>query len=605
MKSNLLLLQHRILEMVATGRGLAAAMDELCRGVEELVPDAICSVLSVDKDCLQPIAGPTLPPEYIRALKGMPIGPKGGSCGTAAWRGEPVEVTDIRKDPLWADYRHLPLPDDIRACWSSPIKARDGAVVGTFAFYYRTNRGVSAAERKIVDACLHVCAIVMENARSDLELRRLAFRDTVTGLMNRAAFHAAVQSAIAEAQREDREIALHFIDLDEFKSVNDTLGHQMGDALLAAGAKRLRATVGEQGAVARLGGDEFAILQPGASHESAADLAWRILSAFDESFDVGDHRLISCDATVGIALAPHEAATVDDLLRNADLALYRAKADGRGRYRIFTDDLAVRSQRRRELAADVKMALEAEQFSLAYQPIVDMETERTLGFEALLRWQHPQRGAVPPSEYIVLAEEQGLIGPIGTWVLNRACKEAVTWPRGISVSVNLSPLQLRDRHLVDKVVHALESSGLAPHRLTLEITETAILSDEAATRSVVKAINDLGVRFALDDFGTGYSSLWSMQAFPIERMKIDRSFVNDLGGSPRALNVVHAMIALARNLGMTAVAEGVETAEQAELLRAEECLQAQGYLYARPLPADRIDAHLRADWSKPIKAAAP
>ncbi|MCB1549254.1 MAG: EAL domain-containing protein [Hyphomicrobiaceae bacterium] len=603
MKPNLLLLQHRILEMVAAGRGIAAAMDDLCRGVEALAPEVVCSVLSIDKDCLQPVAGPSLPEAYMRALKDVPIGPKVGSCGTAAWRGEPVEVTDIQKDPLWADYRNLPLPPEIRACWSSPIKSRDGTVVGTFAFYYRTNRGVNDTEREIIEACLHVCAIVMENARSELELRRLAFRDTVTGLMNRAAFHAAAQTAITEAQRQGREVALHFIDLDEFKSVNDTLGHAVGDALLAAVSQRLRSAVDGQGVVARLGGDEFAILQHGANHEQAADLAWRILSLFDDPFDVGEHHGIACDATIGIALAPHGVTKVDDLLRNADIALYRAKADGRGRYRIFTEGMAVQAQRRRELAADIEKALETEQFWLAYQPIVDLETERTLGFEALLRWEHPERGAVRPAEYIMLAEEQGLIGQIGTWVLNRACKEAVSWPREIGVAVNLSPLQLRDRHLVEKVGQALEQSGLAPHRLTLEITETAILHDEMATRSLVNAISELGVRFALDDFGTGYSSLWSMQAFPIDRMKIDRSFVQDLGSSERALKVVRAMITLSRNLGMAAVAEGVETEEQAAVLRAEHCLQAQGYLYARPLPPDQIAAHLRADWSKPIKVA--
>jgi diguanylate cyclase (GGDEF)-like protein len=593
-QARVLLVQHDILEMIATGSDLRAAMDALCRRVEGIVPGVICSVLGVDAlGRLHHLGSPSLPLPYAAAVDGLPIGPKVGSCGTAAFRGEPVETRDIQSDPLWADYRDLPLPPHVRACWSTPIKARDGRVIGTFAFYYSSNRGASDTDREVVDVCIHLCAIAIEKEAAGARLRRLAYQDSVTGLMNRAAFHTAAVEAIAAAST-GKAVAIHYVDLDEFKSINDTLGHQMGDLLLQAVAQRLRSAIDGDDLLARLGGDEFAVVQQRADHESAAVVAWSILAAFDEPFTIADHEL-RIDASIGIVLAPSHGETLDDLLKSADLALYRAKSNGRGRYEFYSEDLANEANYRRAMACDLKRALDQRQFELVYQPIVALETGRTVACEALLRWWHPERGLIPTPEFIAVAEELGLIVKIGQWVLQEACRQAASWPDDVAIAINLSPLQLKSRALPDEVASVLLSSGLAADRLILEITETAILADEPTTRQVLLALNAMGVHLALDDFGTGYSPLWALREFPIERIKIDRSFIRDLVSGHESVSIVRAIIALAGSLGMSVTAEGVETPAQAAALLNEGCDDGQGFHFSFPLSAERALAHLAAE----------
>lgn len=594
-QARLLLIQHDILEMVATGGDLRRAMDALCRRVERIVPDVICSILAVDADGrLQHLGSPSLPEAFAAMVDGVHAGPDVGSCGTAAFCGEPVETLDITTDPLWADYRDLPLPDGVRACWSNPIHGSDGRVIGTFAFYFRAHRGASDVEREILRACIHICAIAIEHEAAAAELRRLAYEDVTTGLMNRTAFQSSVAAAIEKAAREGSPAAIHYIDLDEFKGVNDTLGHHTGDLLLRAVAERLKAAVGDAGVVGRLGGDEFAVFQEAVDRESAADLAWRLLAAFVDPFRCGEREVV-INASIGIALVPSDGGMLSDLLKNADLALYRAKANGRGRYEFFTERLADQALHRQAMAGELKQALDDRQFHLAYQPIVELASGATVCCEALLRWRHPVRGLVPTADFIRLAEELGSIAKIGDWVLRQACRQAARWPDDIAIAVNLSPVQLRSRTLADQVRAALEGAGLAAGRLVLEITETAILADEPVTRQVLLDLDGMGVRIALDDFGTGYSPLWALRTFPIDRIKIDRSFVRDLTEDKQSASIIRAIIALARGLGMATTAEGVETAEQAAILLAEGCTNGQGFHFARPMSADAILHHLTAE----------
>ncbi len=415
-----------------------------------------------------------------------------------------------------------------------------------------------------------------------------AGRCVLTGLADRAAFAASLARLL---QRAEEPAAVLLVDLDRFKSINDTLGHPVGDALLAAVAGRLRGCIRPRDLAARLGGDEFAILLPGCAGEAdAALLARRVVEILSRPFLVRGH-LASIGASVGVALAPADAAEADELVRAADLALYQAKAEGRGIWRRFRPALNERAQARRALEADLRRALPLRQFHLHYQPQVALPERRLTGFEALLRWTHPARGSVPPGEFIPLAEEVGLIGAIGGFVLRAACAEAAAWPEPLKVAVNVSPLQFeRGAELVAAVTAALAESGLPGVRLELEITESALLHNEASTLATLHALRGLGVRIAMDDFGTGYSSLSQLRSFPFDKVKIDRSFVSGLAEGGQASAIVRAITALGASLGIATIAEGVETEAQAAALVQEGCGSAQGYLISRPVAPENIPA---------------
>lgn len=586
-RAALLALEHVILQKLATGETVAGAMDDLCRRVERLAPTVRATILTVHEGRLYPLASPSMPERYASLVSGTEIGPNVGSCGTAAWRGEPVTVRDIRTDPLWRDFQDLPLPEEVRACWSSPIKSREGQVIGTFAFYFNEVRGPSALDEQIVDVCVHLCSVAIESDMARSETRRLAFQDTVTGLMNRTTFQERASHALRAVEDGSEAVAVHIIDVDEFKAINDTLGHHVGDLLLAAMADRLR-RVGEQnGAVARIGGDEFAILQRNASREAAAGLAWEILEAFSAPFYVEEHQ-ISANASIGIAFAAagDECCTLADIMKNADLALYGAKADGRGRYRFFTQDLAETLQSRRAISNDLHRALDRKEFALVFQPIVCLKTRALVGCEALIRWHSASRGEVPPETFIPLAEEIGLIDRIGDWVMGEACRQAARWPDPLRVSINISPRQLRHANFPQKMRQMALDAGIEPRRVTLEITETAILDNDSTTRECLRVLRSHGFRLALDDFGTGYSSLKSLRAVPIDKIKIDQSFVAEFGESDASTSIVKAIVALAHSLGIQTTAEGIETQELARLLDAAGCEEGQGFYFSRPLSAE-------------------
>jgi diguanylate cyclase (GGDEF)-like protein len=583
-------LQGDILDAVARGLALPDIADALCRRVEELAPDAICSVLGVDPDGrLRPLAGASLPQAYSRALDGQKIGPSAGSCGTAAFRGEPVLVLDIAHDPLWADYRDLGLPAELQACWSSPIKARDGRVVGTFAFYYRESRPPSALEVRIVERCVDLCAIAIEHDAAQARAHRLAFHDPVTGLPNRSYFHERAGRMLAELLPGQAVNVAH-VDLDDFKAVNDTFGHRVGDQLLALVAARLAAGLSRDAFLARLGGDEFAVIQPSSGDPADARLlAGTIRAVLDEPIAV-DQQQVTIGASVGLAHGRAGEVDFAELERRADMALYEAKAAGQHSQRFFEPAMDVAVQSRRSLKQDLRAAIENGAFTLAYQPIVALSTLDIVAAEALLRWHHPRRGNVPPGVVIPIVEEMGLITILGDWVLREACTVAVAWPRAIKVAVNLSPLQLRKPGLALDVVSALSQAGLEPERLDLEVTESALLASDIATRTAMHELHDLGVRLSLDDFGTGYSSLQLLRAFPFDKIKIDMSFVRDIAMDADSIAIIRAVIRLARDLGMKTAAEGIETEGQRDWLAQHRCTQGQGYLFGKPMPSAELEA---------------
>ncbi|HEY7245003.1 MAG TPA: PAS-domain containing protein [Xanthobacteraceae bacterium] len=443
---------------------------------------------------------------------------------------------------------------------------------------------------------------ITESWRIQEQISHLARHDALTGLPNRLLFHEFMTGALARAHRGEI-VALHCIDLDQFKGINDVLGHVAGDALLAQVAARLRDCVREVDLVARFGGDEFAVVQAGLQRQEDADvLANRIVRVLSQPYVI-DGNPASISASIGISVAPADGVDTNELLRKADIAMYRSKADGRHGVRHFSPEMDEALQARRTLAVHLERALRLEEFDLFYQPIVNITTEKVIGFEALLRWWHPQHGLVPPSGFIALAEEKGFIIELGEWALRRACRDAVGWPENLTVSVNLSPLQLRSGKLVRTVVHALAESGLAVDRLVLEITESVLLQRDTSSTVNLAQLKNLGVAIAMDDFGTGYSSLSSLHHFSFDKIKIDRSFVNDLSEASSAIAIVRAVTTLARSLGIVVTAEGVESREQLTLLRAEGCHEAQGYLFGPPRPLSELSEILARCKQYKVRAA--
>jgi diguanylate cyclase (GGDEF)-like protein len=573
-------LQHDVLESVACGKPIASVMDQLCRRVEGLAPGVVCSVLSVDQGMLRPLAAPTLPSDYC--ADGVPIGPEVGCCGAAAHFGEPVGSEDILADPRWAGYADHLRPLGLLACWSSPIRASDGRVIGTFAFYFSTHRGASDLEKAIVDACLHLCAIALEQEERNARIHRLAFFDTLTGAANRVSLEHHGAAAIPAALARGERIALHCIDLDNFKEINDTLGHRAGDLVLKTVAARMSAEMTGQDFFARVGGDEFIVLQSNAASRSdIRDFAFRLVSAASAPIDLEDAK-VTVGASIGVARAPDDGTDLGALMKKGDIALYEAKADRRGGVRLFDAEMETRIAVGRRIRQDLKHAIAAKQFELHFQPIVDLARGRLSGAEALIRWRHPADGLRPPGEFLPVAEKSGLMNEIGDWVLRRSCELATAFPASMRVCVNLSPTQLEKPGFALDVANALATSGLSPRRLELEITESTLLVESSATLACLSDIRGIGVSVALDDFGTGCSALSHLRAFPIDRIKIDRSFVQEAVDRPETASIVRTIIGLAHDLGVKTTAEGVETSEQLRMLHKLGCDEIQGYLVSRP-----------------------
>lgn len=431
---------------------------------------------------------------------------------------------------------------------------------------------------------------ITERRRSEAQIIHLARHDSLTNLANRTVFREELETAVAKSTSG---FAVLGVDLDRFKAVNDTAGHPVGDRLLKMVAKRLLTTIRENDIAARLGGDEFAIIQMDVPEPSVAGaLASRICRRLSEPYEI-DGKTVVIGASVGIAMA--DGTSAEALLKAADLALYAAKSEGRGTWRFFDPDMNARLAARRQLEEDLRGALAAEQLDVHFQPKIDISTRRVSGFEALLRWHHPQRGMVPPSEFVAIAEELGLIVEIGAWVLERACRDIARLPGNLGLAVNLSSAQFRTGNLVTTVERALEQSGLEPSRLELEITETLLLERDSQTLDQLYALRRLGVRVSMDDFGTGYSSLSYLLSFPFDRIKIDRSFVRQLAHGGPSVAIVRAIVGLARSLGIATTAEGVESLEELETLQGLGCSEAQGYAFGKPMPAAAAFAVLAND----------
>ena len=588
-----------ILERIAGAWELADVLDTLLRLVEAECPEIKAAVLLLDEERgqLHSCAAPSLPQAWIDAVEGLPIGEGIGSCGTAVYRRQAVIVSDVETDPLWKDYRDPIRHFGLKACWSWPIIAADGMILGTSAMYCATARGPSTTETRLAAFTTHVAGIAIQRKQAEDRIRFLAQNDALTGLPNRTRLEPTIDHALRNAAQSQSELAVVFIDIDSFKNVNDGLGHRAGDGVLQVIAARLLSVLGPRETAARFSGDEFVVLLREAGLETGVTLARVAALRAAVSAPIAiDDRTFHLTTSMGVAHYPRDGTTAELLIGNADAALFRAKEFGRDNVQLFSSEMKLGLDGRLFRQEEMRRGLREEEFVLHYQPQVSLASGRVVGVEALVRWRHPTLGLLSPGEFIPLAEQTGLIVKLGDWVLRSACRQARAWQRAsltpVTVSVNVSARQFRERDWVGQVAAALAESDLEPYWLELELTESLIMQDPRKAVVTMQALRDLGVQIAIDDFGTGYSNLSSLNTFPISRLKIDQSFVRGLPGAINDSAITGAVISLGHQLGLAVIAEGVETAAQMDCLRDKNCDAVQGYFVGRPMPAAAVEARL-------------
>ena len=594
---HLLACEHVVHELIVAGAPLPEILDALIEGVEAQADGMRGSVLLYEADGgrLRHASSPNLPAAYGRAIDGVVIGPDVGSCGTAAHTGAEVVVEDIATDPRWADYRHLAAEHGLAACWSTPIQSAEHGLLGTFAFYDSHPRFPTAGEMSLIRHASRLAGIAIERHRNHERLVTLSETDALTGLANRNLLLRRVRTLLSQSICGRGSLAVLFCDLNRFKLINDSLGHAAGDLVLAATARRLESCAGPDDVVARLGGDEFVILAEGLDAYQARGMAGRVRRLLsqpivDEQTGI-EHRVT---ASVGVAL-DDGLADADDLIRHADAAMFAAKSCGTG-VAFYECDSRETATKELELHSALRTALDSSQLHVLYQPVFDLATGAVASAEALVRWTHPTLGPVSPADFIPVAERHGLVADIGDFVLRAAGSQALDWnelcERPVPVAVNVSPRQLTEPHFAERVADILSSIRLSAPLLTIEITETALVHDDAVTLRNLTALAELGVKIALDDFGTGYSSLSHLRRLPISTIKVDRSFVDGLADDGDNAAIVSGVMGMARGLNLETVAEGVETDAQVQALVRLGCDYGQGYHFARPLAAADIVALL-------------
>jgi diguanylate cyclase (GGDEF)-like protein len=585
-----------VLSMIVAGADLTDVLRAVAEAVELRDPDVLCSILLLEGQQLRDAAGPSLPPEYRAAVDGVTAAVGVGCCAEAAATGLRTVSEDLEQDPRWEPFLPAVRAAGLRACWSTPILSGAGVVLGTFAMYFREPRRPGPEHWALAEQWSDLAGLAITRSRDQAQLWATTLTDALTGLPNRAALLAECTAALADVGAEERATspaALLFVDLDRFKVLNDSLGHGQGDDYLSAIAGRLSVAAGADAVVGRFGGDEFVVLAaPGSTEQDVRALGQCLLEAGRQPVTVG-HRQVSLSLSIGIAFARESGLTALSLLRNADTAMHRAKDLGRDRAVVFDTALHEAALQRLEFEESLRDGLATGQFTLNYQPKVCLRDGDVVGVEALLRWTHPVLGSVSPVDFIPVAEDSGLIVPLGAWVL----QEAVTahaerrrtdpqW-RGVVMWVNVAPAQLGP-DLVDLVRDVLDRAGVPAEKLGIEVTEGSFMTDLPAARSVLVQLRELGVRLALDDFGTGYSSLGQLRHLPLHVIKVDKSFVDHLGWQSPNEGIVVAVLALARAHGLKVVAEGVETLAQVERLTALGCDVAQGFYFAEPGALDAV-----------------
>ena len=591
--------QARILENIAVNAPLETVLEDLIRLVEMQIPGTSGSIHLTEHNgrLLRHGVAPHVAAPFAKAMDGIRIGPNASPAGAAVHRGEAVVVADMLNDPLLEDFRDVVAASPYRSCWSIPITSPTEKPLGVFTLYYDTTRTPGDGELRIGEAACHIAGIAIERKLSEERIRFMANHDALTGLPNRALLQDRLEQALRYAQRADHWVTVAFIDLDNFKIINDTLGHTAGDDLLKTVAGRMVSCLRSVDTVVRLGGDEFVVLlvDQQKNAESIAATVSKIRAAIGAPLEIGGQTL-RVSSSVGLANYPNDGKDADTLLANADAAMYRAKELGRDNYQFYTPELNAKVRGELLLQEALRGAVERREFVLLYQPQVDMLTGHVFAVEALIRWNHPTQGQIPPNHFIPIADQTGLIVPIGDWVLREACRQNKAWQEAglppIKVCVNVSARQFAEKNFVGRVVSALEQSGLEARYLELELTESLIMRDIGQAIGTMNELQRLGVQIAIDDFGTGYSSLSALKTFPVARLKIDKSFIKGLPSNVDDRAVTTAVISLGKKLNLRIVAEGVENDDQIAFLRKNKCDELQGFHFSRPIPADQIGTYL-------------
>ena len=605
-QSNELALYNQILKKVGSNtidlKMLHTLLEEFILGIEIQYPNMICAICLLNQETgqLHLGAAPSLPEFYNNAVDGLEIGVGVGSCGTAAFLGERVIVENTFEHPYWINFIELAKHANVQSCWTQPIKNSQNEVLGTFAIYHREPTAPEASELVSIEQYANLVMLMVERYRDDTKIQQLAFYDPLTRLPNRRLMSERLRFGIESARREGKILALLMMDLDKFKAVNDNFGHLAGDELLEQVAARIQGRLRDVDTVARLGGDEFIILLKDIAHvDDAARVAEWIVHDLNLPFQLTQGDNVFIGASIGISIYPEHGDNPELLIDHADTALYHAKDAGRGRFAYFSDDLTHAVRERIELETRLRRAITNHELRLYYQPQVDILTGKIIGAEALIRWFDPENGLIPPNFFIPLAEETGLIEKIGEWVVYEACRQGKIWMdlgiTELTIAVNVSPVQFRRCDLNELVRSALSDTGFPAERLELELTESGLMENQEKVVAILNQLRAQGIRLAIDDFGTGYSSLAYLKSFPVNVLKIDKSFIDDIPQLKDDMEITATIIAMGKILGFKVLAEGVERPEQLAFLEQKGCDIYQGYIKSKPLPADDFLKLLQAD----------
>jgi diguanylate cyclase (GGDEF)-like protein/PAS domain S-box-containing protein len=594
--------QAGILEMIAIGRPAAEIYDAIALMYESRHPGMRCSMLELSGNKLLHGGAPSLPQEYCEAVHGLENGPSVGSCGTSTFTGQRVLVKNIETDPKWAKIKQFALPHGMRCCWSEPIKNSSGKVLGAFGMYYNHPALPDEKELKDLISAARLTGIVMERDQAQKRIRTLAYTDELTGLASRAYFIQHTEEITKSSHRHGHRFGVLYIDLDDFKCVNDSLGHDAGDLLLKTIAQRLLTTCRETDFIARLGGDEFCILIEEVEADYAANVAKRCLEAISQPIEIYSRKLTPA-CSIGIAYYPDDGENLSALLKAGDISLYTAKENGKNQYAFYKAELTHKAEYRFQIEQNLREAIEKQQLSLVYQPQANINSGEIFGVEALSRWHHPQLGQVAPNEFVAIAERIGMIKPLTEWVLRTACNQLVAWKKAgfqqLRMAVNISPSLFLDNGFVLLVKRIINEVGIVPAELELEVTE-GIVQTDPRNLTIFQDLKDLGVLLSIDDFGTGYSSFASLKHLQADYLKIDKYFVDDMLTDKKTLTLVSSMIEMGQKLGYGIIAEGVEASEQLEILKSLGCEMVQGYLFSKPAAADSISELMNSQTYKEI-----
>ncbi len=583
--------QAEIMEMIATGKPASEIYPEIALMYEGRHPGLRCSMLELEDGRLMHGGAPSLPKEYCDAVHGLKNGPDVGSCGTSTYTGKRVLVENIETDPKWSKIKQVALPHGMRCCWSEPIKDSSGMVLGAFGMYYDFPALPNEEESNDLKSAARLAGIVMERDHAQKRIRELAYIDELTGLASRAHFYENLETSIKRSDRNRSRLGLLYIDLDDFKSVNDSLGHDVGDLLLKEIAKRLRQVTRETDFVARLSGDEFCILMNDLDDNyAAAHVAKRCLERISNPVELSARKFTPA-CSIGIAHYPDDGQDLSTLIKAADTSLYAAKERGKNQYAFYKPELTQKAEYRFRVEQNLREAVEKQQLTLVYQPQVQILTGKIIGVEALSRWNHPRLGQVSPAEFIATAERIGMIKPLTEWVLKTACNQAVAWKKAglptIRMAVNISPVHFLDQDFVSLIKGVIDETGMVPSELELEVTESVVQTDQQ-NLSIFRELKELGVLLAIDDFGTGYSSFASLKHLTVDCLKIDKYFIDDLLADYKSKILIGSMIEMGHNLEYEIIAEGVETPQQCHTLQKLGCETVQGYLFSKPVSSDEI-----------------